>query len=251
MEEEQELEQQPPEEMQTDEQGQAQSADAVAAQPEVKRGPKDNFKILVSDTECGTQIALFVNDDMKLQDLRDRFLTESKRMRRDGAFFEYNQQHFGSADLDRLVGELQLPEHATVQYSAMMFRVRVREGDAKDAQEFEITIADHYKIAQVKEEYAKKHLEGGVISMTEADRLMLDREELDDAKEVFRYKIAEGQTLTVQREDISQVTTKYICADCGSEVRLKQKDMVRCRECGYRIVYKKRTTRAACQYLAR
>jgi DNA-directed RNA polymerase subunit RPC12/RpoP len=35
----------------------------------------------------------------------------------------------------------------------------------------------------------------------------------------------------------------YIVLDCGSDVKLKKSDMVRCRECGYRIVYKKRTIR--------
>lgn len=36
---------------------------------------------------------------------------------------------------------------------------------------------------------------------------------------------------------------KYICGDCGTENGLKQGDVVRCRECGYRILYKKRTQR--------
>lgn len=36
---------------------------------------------------------------------------------------------------------------------------------------------------------------------------------------------------------------KYICGDCGTENGLKQGDVIRCRECGYRILYKKRTQR--------
>ena len=35
----------------------------------------------------------------------------------------------------------------------------------------------------------------------------------------------------------------YICGDCGTENTLKQGDVIRCRECGYRILYKKRTNR--------
>jgi len=34
-------------------------------------------------------------------------------------------------------------------------------------------------------------------------------------------------------------------ADCGFENTLKQGDHVQCRECGYRILYKKRTKRSA------
>ncbi|KAK0399248.1 hypothetical protein QR680_002958 [Steinernema hermaphroditum] len=33
----------------------------------------------------------------------------------------------------------------------------------------------------------------------------------------------------------------YICGECHSENQIKPKDPIRCRECGYRILYKKRT----------
>ncbi|OUS41900.1 DNA directed RNA polymerase [Ostreococcus tauri] len=33
----------------------------------------------------------------------------------------------------------------------------------------------------------------------------------------------------------------YNCGDCGSEVVLRPGDVVICRDCGYRILYKKRT----------
>ncbi|KAL1326403.1 DNA-directed RNA polymerases II, IV and V subunit 12 isoform X2 [Arachis hypogaea] len=35
----------------------------------------------------------------------------------------------------------------------------------------------------------------------------------------------------------------YICRDCGMENTLKPGDVIQCRECGYRILYKKRTRR--------
>ncbi|KAL4426189.1 hypothetical protein ABPG77_007471 [Micractinium sp. CCAP 211/92] len=44
--------------------------------------------------------------------------------------------------------------------------------------------------------------------------------------------------------------TAYICGDCGTENTLKPGDVIRCRECGYRILYKKRTKRVV-QYEAR
>ncbi|CAN6455943.1 unnamed protein product [Victoria cruziana] len=37
----------------------------------------------------------------------------------------------------------------------------------------------------------------------------------------------------------------YICGDCGAENTLKPGDVIQCRECGYRILYKKRTRRMA------
>ncbi|KHG12259.1 Polr2k [Gossypium arboreum] len=36
----------------------------------------------------------------------------------------------------------------------------------------------------------------------------------------------------------------YICGDCGQENTLKHGDVIQCRECGYRILYKKRTRRS-------
>ncbi|KAI8354961.1 DNA directed RNA polymerase [Mortierella sp. GBAus27b] len=35
----------------------------------------------------------------------------------------------------------------------------------------------------------------------------------------------------------------YICAECGSENEIKPKEPIRCKECGYRIMYKRRTRR--------
>ncbi|WZZ83857.1 hypothetical protein YC2023_104429 [Brassica napus] len=35
----------------------------------------------------------------------------------------------------------------------------------------------------------------------------------------------------------------YVCGDCGHENTLKSGDVIQCRECGYRILYKKRTVR--------
>eukprot|EP00126_Sphaerothecum_destruens_P008282 Sdes_comp20161_c0_seq3m13314 len=63
------------------------------------------------------------------------------------------------------------------------------------------------------------------------------------------------QTKTNQKEDkqemekpnpTTQILKKpmiYICGECGGENEIKPKDPIRCRECGYRIMYKKRTTR--------
>lgn len=36
---------------------------------------------------------------------------------------------------------------------------------------------------------------------------------------------------------------EYFCAECQDEMQIKPKDHIRCRACGYRILYKKRTKR--------
>ena len=35
----------------------------------------------------------------------------------------------------------------------------------------------------------------------------------------------------------------YVCGECHAENEIKTGDPIRCRECGYRIMYKKRTKR--------
>ncbi|QDZ18364.1 DNA-directed RNA polymerase [Chloropicon primus] len=42
----------------------------------------------------------------------------------------------------------------------------------------------------------------------------------------------------------------YVCGECGAENKVKPGDTIQCRECGYRILYKKRTRRVV-QYEAR
>jgi len=41
-----------------------------------------------------------------------------------------------------------------------------------------------------------------------------------------------------QRSDV-----QYLCADCGVENEIKPREPIRCKACGHRIMYKKRTSR--------
>ena len=41
----------------------------------------------------------------------------------------------------------------------------------------------------------------------------------------------------------AEIGVKYVCGDCGGENVIKARDAVRCRFCGYRILYKIRTKR--------
>jgi len=42
---------------------------------------------------------------------------------------------------------------------------------------------------------------------------------------------------------LASLGVKYVCGDCGAENIIKARDAVRCRYCGYRILYKVRTKR--------
>ncbi|KAJ1964106.1 DNA-directed RNA polymerase core subunit rpc10 [Dispira parvispora] len=39
------------------------------------------------------------------------------------------------------------------------------------------------------------------------------------------------------------VAMVYLCADCGEDNEIKPKEPIRCRTCGHRVLYKKRTAR--------
>ena len=49
---------------------------------------------------------------------------------------------------------------------------------------------------------------------------------------------------------MSHLGVPYTCGSCGSEVLLKSGDVIQCRDCGARILYKKRTKRVV-QFEAR
>lgn len=49
-------------------------------------------------------------------------------------------------------------------------------------------------------------------------------------------------TGTSSFEDTSR-PVQYLCGDCDSKVTLKKGDPIRCKECGYRVLYKERTNR--------
>ncbi|XP_015711491.2 DNA-directed RNA polymerases I, II, and III subunit RPABC4 isoform X1 [Coturnix japonica] len=61
---------------------------------------------------------------------------------------------------------------------------------------------------------------------------------------------AEGTARSVENMDSQkdvqppkQQPMIYICGECHTENEIKARDPIRCRECGYRIMYKKRTKR--------
>lgn len=46
-------------------------------------------------------------------------------------------------------------------------------------------------------------------------------------------------------DDASNKPVHYLCGDCDNKVTLKRGDPIRCKECGYRVLYKQRTNRYA------
>ena len=43
--------------------------------------------------------------------------------------------------------------------------------------------------------------------------------------------------------DVDARPVQYLCGECDTKVVLKKGDAIRCKECGYRVLYKERTNR--------
>ncbi|CRK98849.1 CLUMA_CG012090, isoform A [Clunio marinus] len=50
-------------------------------------------------------------------------------------------------------------------------------------------------------------------------------------------------TASSSKESATKTSMVYVCAECHNDNEMKPRDPIRCRECGNRIMYKKRTKR--------
>ncbi|XP_051161147.1 DNA-directed RNA polymerases I, II, and III subunit RPABC4 [Leptopilina boulardi] len=48
---------------------------------------------------------------------------------------------------------------------------------------------------------------------------------------------------TSKSESTPKQTMVYVCGECHRDNEIRPRDAIRCRECGYRIMYKKRSKR--------
>jgi len=55
--------------------------------------------------------------------------------------------------------------------------------------------------------------------------------------------IAAAAAAAAAKEAAAKVPMVYVCGECHNENEIRARDPIRCRECGYRIMYKKRTRR--------
>jgi len=204
------------------------------------------------ETERDTKLDRLHNA-MTVRDIKQLYAQKEKRVNIDNAEITYHRdsQHnthdSDSMDTPSAEGEQTLTDdmslyEAGVTHDELLYMktpsytVQIREGVAVH----DITVFDHYKPEQIKEEYNKLNAAN---PLTSGDSLIYNNEQIADAVEMYKLRLKAGSVIHVQREDVTLARFDYICADCGNDVKLKKTDAIRCRECGHRILFKKRTNK--------
>ncbi|PVI08433.1 hypothetical protein DM02DRAFT_647798 [Periconia macrospinosa] len=54
---------------------------------------------------------------------------------------------------------------------------------------------------------------------------------------------AANPNMNASEIDSHQRAVSYTCGDCDQDVQLRRGEPIRCRNCGHRVLYKKRTNR--------
>lgn len=197
------------------------------------------LKVAVEDPNLGVRESVLVHENETVEDVQQRFCSQLRRPYPPNATLSLDGEELSR---DLTMHEARVQDGSVLEFLGPEFPIRVKEGQS---QPVELYVHDHFTGEQIKELYSAKADE----TLGANDRLYLNDVEFDDATPVYKYGVKMGSVLMVHREDVAQIVTRFICADCGSEVRLKPKDAVRCRECNAgRILYKKRTTKVVQVY---
>jgi DNA-directed RNA polymerase I, II, and III subunit RPABC4 len=209
-----------------------------------------DIKIVISERDSERQTLLEANDSISVEELMKLYSTKERRKLPEGSVLlghqrQGNEEKQVPLDMKLSLWSNGIHEESQLTLVTPEISVRIREKiEAKE--ELTLRIFDHYKARQLKE--LINQMTPRPLGMN--DKLLYKSEELNDGVPVYKVGIEAGALIIIEREDITQERFEYICADCGSDVRLTRTDAVRCRECGNRIVFKKRTKKP-CQYLAR
>ena len=195
--------------------------------------------VVVVDVETDRQTSVDeLSSSSTVADVKRDYAKKEKRVNIERAELSFKRPE---DDSTRPLSDGQSLHSASVVHDSLLqlktppYVITIREGAAAH----DITVFDHYLPQQLKEEFNKLSAN----PLTSGDSLVFNDEQMAETAELYKLRMKERSVVFVSREDVSLQRFDFLCADCGNDVKLKKTDAVRCRECGHRILYKKRTTK--------
>jgi hypothetical protein len=170
------------------------------------------IKLFVRDDDAGTAQEEFnVSPKQTIRDIKKMYSDKTKRPLINPTLKRGEE----SLSDESTVDQTGLVDDETLTFTNDACMVAIREGsDSKESKaaakdERKLRVFDWWTVALLKQHYSKERPDQGLV---EGDQILKDNELLDESKMLFQYGVVDGTVLTVQREDISQVVNKYICA---------------------------------------
>jgi len=204
------------------------------------------IEVEVEDTECDLKTKIETYPFRRLREVLEAYKVRLRRSFPLSAV-EVEKEY----DVDQTLEQLQLTHDSIILIRTRPFKVCVRYKNRN----VPVEVTDNMTVKQVKEKYEPQSPE-----VLEADdKLRFQGRELEDDQRLYQilglYPQKEPQSESEMPvlelvKSTFVIFHKYVCADCGNEVRIKKGDAIMCHECGHRIVYKRRTLQPQ-QYMAR
>jgi DNA-directed RNA polymerase subunit RPC12/RpoP len=140
---------------------------------------------------------------------------------------------------------------ATQPHAASMYNIEVQPADSNVAA-CVVRVCAHFRADDVRRAYEN----AADSDWRPSDTLVFRQAKMSETKTLDALGIGEGTCLFVEGwnddTEASRRAFKYYCSNamCGRPVYLKKDDIVKCRSCNTRSVYKPRTVRK-CVHIAR
>eukprot|EP00475_Leptophrys_vorax_P026603 TRINITY_DN3770_c0_g1_i1.p1 TRINITY_DN3770_c0_g1~~TRINITY_DN3770_c0_g1_i1.p1 ORF type:complete len:347 (-),score=87.24 TRINITY_DN3770_c0_g1_i1:60-1100(-) len=200
------------------------------------------FNVIVADQKCELSTAVPVFEFSTVRDLKDSYAAISRRILTPGSMIRYAQAILND---DSSLDDCGIKDMSEVEYENPNYSIVIRDELEDASLTTTLTVCDSDTVAQVKERFSREMRQ----ALVPGDKLVFNGVNLEDDDMLFQHSITLDSELLLSREDSSRALV-YECAECGADVRLKKSEPIRCRYCGCRVVFKKRTSRP-CQYVAR
>jgi DNA-directed RNA polymerase subunit RPC12/RpoP len=238
-----------------------------------------SLRILIKDDKCGTEHSLFPSDTVTVSELMKDYFAACLRQPGQGdslnvrMLSDVNMQadakEIQAEELIALIGDETLyrmgRQHADISvlyYVNPPFSIQIEDdsnsrrnshqqqhnGEQKGGGAVVLEVTDASTVESVKYQYSQQVTEG----LIDKDVLIFVEKglELDPQRMLYKYGIRDGSKLKVRRHEFGFTSTKYYCYQCGEPTKLSRDSVVQCRECGFRVLCKTRTSEPQ-QFIAR